>query len=100
MTIEKKHRLHVIIEDDDFWQEWNRTISWGLRQHLIKAIMRLAIEAVKRDGGLMIGALIAGHFKLVIDDEAKANAGRRVGYIGPILEPENNPGPARSTPEP
>lgn len=93
-----KHRLNVTIEDDEFWQEWNQTISWGLRQHLIIALMKLLVSAVKESHhpGLMIGALISGHYKLVIDHEKVENSSRGVGSDSPLLGPKDEPRAARA----
>jgi hypothetical protein len=93
-----KHRLHVIIEDHEFWQEWNETVSWGLRQHLIIALMRLVCRALKEatHPGLMMGALISGHYKLVIDNEEIEKSSRGAGRDSSHLEPENSAGSTRA----
>lgn len=67
--IEKPRRLHVIVEEE-LQKEWNATIAWGLRQHLIIAIMKMICAAVHRDGNMLIGAILAGKVKLVIDNDA------------------------------
>lgn len=93
-----KHRLNVTIEDDDFWREWNSTVSWGLRQHLIIATMRMITSCLNNSPhkGLMLGAMISGHYKLVIDHEKVALSSRGAGGDSPILGPEDGQGTERA----
>lgn len=59
-----KKRLHIIIPDTLF-EEFRETIQWGLRQHLVAAVLKLIIEAVKEDGMMVVGAILSGEYKLV-----------------------------------
>lgn len=68
MSNEKKHRLHVMMEDE-LHKDFTDTIQWGLRQYLIIAVVKLILDAVKRDGMMVVGALLSGKFKLVPDDD-------------------------------
>lgn len=65
---DKKHRLHVMM-DDELHKEFTDTIQWGLRQYLIIAVLKLVISAVKQDGMLIVGAILSGKYKLVPDDD-------------------------------
>lgn len=67
MTDKKLHRLHVMMEEE-LHKEFKETISWGLRQFLIIAIVKLIIQAVKADGMVIVGAILDGKFKLVPDE--------------------------------
>lgn len=75
----KKHRLHIIVPDDLFY-EFKDTVQWGLRQHLVAAVLKLIIEAVKEDGMMVVGAILSGEYKLVRaekDDRNKQDYIRR-----------------------
>lgn len=63
----KNHRLHIILEEDLF-NEWNETIQWGLRQHIVIAVMKMLIAAVQKEGPMFLGAVMSGKYKLVFDD--------------------------------
>lgn len=59
-----KKRLSVIIPETLF-EEYKATIDWGLRKFLFAAVLRLIVDAVKQDGMLVVGAILAGEYKLV-----------------------------------
>lgn len=59
-----KKRLSVIIPELLF-NDFRDTIDWGLRQYLFAAVLKLIIQAVKQDGMLVVGAILAGEYKLV-----------------------------------
>lgn len=60
----KPHRLHIVVSDELF-DELRDTIQWGLRQHLVAAVLKLLIDAVKQDGMMVVGAILSGEYKLV-----------------------------------
>lgn len=68
---DKQHRLHVNI-DTETYEEFKDTIQWGLRNTLIVAILKLITKAVKQDGMMVVGAVLSGKYKLVIDHDEKA----------------------------
>lgn len=39
-------------------------VPWGLRRHLVEAVLRLILDAIKADGQIVTGAILAGEFKL------------------------------------
>lgn len=63
-----KHRLHVLIEPE-LYQDFTKEIPWGLRASLTAIVIQLIVTAVKADGRMMIGALLAGEYKLVRADK-------------------------------
>lgn len=40
-------------------------IPWGLRRYVLEAVLRLVLDAVKKDGQVVAGAILDGRFKLV-----------------------------------
>lgn len=70
MTDKKLHRLHLSIEEDIYF-DFRDTIQWGLRNALIVAVLKIIIAAVKQDGMMIVGAVLAGKYKLVIDNGDK-----------------------------
>lgn len=57
-------RIHITV-NPELWDDFRGTIQWGLRQYLIGAVLKLIIDAVKQDGMLVVGAILAGEYKLV-----------------------------------
>lgn len=57
-------RISLDIEDE-LYQDLRAYVPHGFRRHLLAVIIRLAVDAVKDNGQVMIGALMAGEFKLV-----------------------------------
>lgn len=53
----------------DLHNDLNELVPWGMRRHLIEACIRLVVDAVKRDGLVVIGAILAGRFSLVRTDQ-------------------------------
>lgn len=43
-----------------------KSVTWGLRRHLINAILEMILRAIDERGPLVIGAILAGEFSLVI----------------------------------
>lgn len=68
----KNHRLHVIL-DEETYLDFKDTIQWGLRNTLIVAILKIIISAVKQDGMMVVGAVLSGKYKLVIDHDKDNN---------------------------
>lgn len=54
----------------DLHTELLATVPWGLRRHLVEALLRLVLQAIRKEGPIMVGALLAGEFKLVRDENA------------------------------
>jgi hypothetical protein len=53
----------------DLHDELNVIVPWGLRRHLVEAVLKLVLDAIRSDGPMVIGAILAGKFKLVkVDD--------------------------------
>jgi len=40
-------------------------VPWGLRRHLVEAVLRLILDAIRQEGPIITGAILAGDFKLV-----------------------------------
>lgn len=40
-------------------------IPWGLRRYVLEAVLRLVLDAIKKDGQVVAGAVLDGRFKLV-----------------------------------
>lgn len=51
-------------------------VEWGLRRHLIECVLRLVVDAIKSEGKIMTGAILAGEFKLVRAVPAPAESAR------------------------
>jgi hypothetical protein len=50
------------------WRTLDRYIPYGMKQHILTAVIRLVIKAVKEGGQVTVGAIIAGQYRLVPDD--------------------------------
>jgi hypothetical protein len=53
--------------DPDIADRLNNEIRHGFRGHLMGGLLKLALDAIEKDGDIMLGALIAGKYKLVPD---------------------------------
>lgn len=45
-------------------REVMEVIPWGLRGHLYQSILRLILDAIREDGQIVLGAVLAGEYKL------------------------------------
>ena len=48
----------------DLHEEMKRTLPWGFRRHVLEAVLRLVMRAVREDGEIVIGAIMAGEYQL------------------------------------
>jgi hypothetical protein len=53
----------------DLHTDLNRLVPWGMRRHLIEAVLKLIVDSIRTDGIVMIGAILAGRFSLVRNDQ-------------------------------
>jgi hypothetical protein len=44
-----------------------QAVRHGFRGHLMAGLIKVALDAIEKDGDIMLGALIAGKYKLVPD---------------------------------
>lgn len=51
--------------DTDLYDRMHTVVSWGLRRHLMGAVAKLLVEAIERDGPVVIGLVLEGEYKLV-----------------------------------
>lgn len=50
---------------EDLYREMREVIHWGHKRHAIEAVLRLIIDAVRKDGQMVLGAIEDGQFTLV-----------------------------------
>jgi hypothetical protein len=53
----------------DLHDDLNANVPWGLRRHLLEAVIKLVVDAIRSGGPLVIGAILAGRFSLVRNDQ-------------------------------
>lgn len=51
--------------EDDLHDRLNQVVQHGFRRHLMENLIVTALDAIERDGPMMLGALIGGQYKLV-----------------------------------
>lgn len=61
-------RITVLV-DEDMFIRLNTEIRHGFRGPLIAGVLKMVLNGIKDEGDAMIGALIAGKYKLVPDYE-------------------------------
>lgn len=73
----KLHRLYMSIPEDVYY-DFKDTIQWGLRNAMIVEILKILTKAVQKDGMMIVGAVLSGKYKLVVDknEESHAETGR------------------------
>lgn len=65
---DKTHRLHVNVDTATF-EDFKREVQWGLRNVLIVAVLKIIVSAIKQDGMAVVGAVLAGKYKLTVDKD-------------------------------
>jgi hypothetical protein len=63
-----KKRITVMV-DESIYDRLQGEIRYGFRGPIIEGVLTLVLNAVKKDGEMMVGALIAGQYKLIPDYE-------------------------------
>jgi metal-responsive CopG/Arc/MetJ family transcriptional regulator len=63
-----RRRITISI-DEELFSELHELVSFGFRNHLVNAILRIVLTAIRQRGEAATGAIIAGKFKLVPADE-------------------------------
>lgn len=64
MTDDHLAKINVRVSRD-LHSDLVNNVEWGLRRHLIECVLRLVVDAIKSEGKIMTGAILAGEFKLV-----------------------------------
>lgn len=57
-------RITVLVQDDIFLR-LNTEIRHGFRGPLIAGVLKMTLDAIEKDGEMMLGALLTGKYKLV-----------------------------------
>ena len=70
-TKTKPKRITLILEDS-LYEDLSSRVPHGYRRHIMAKLIRLALDAIQRDGDIMIGALMSGEYKLVRDEKREA----------------------------
>jgi len=65
MTHDLNRRLTIKVTDDLF--ERIKGVRHGFRGHLVASLLTVALDAIDKDGEIMVGAIISGEYKLVPD---------------------------------
>lgn len=50
----------------DLYDEFKERVPWGLRMHLFRALLELILEAIRKDGEIIMGALMSGEFRITL----------------------------------
>lgn len=64
-------RITIQVEPELF-ADLERLVKHGFRRHLLEKLIRLALTSIEEEGDIMLGALIAGEYKLVRDHTREA----------------------------
>ena len=59
----------TFVIDDELYDRMRATIPHGFRRWVITAVLETVIDAIEREGELMIGAIMAGNYKIVFDTD-------------------------------
>ena len=51
--------------DSDLHARMEKCVPHGFRRHVVGSVLATVVEAIERDGPIMIGALMAGEYKLL-----------------------------------
>lgn len=70
-TIEKS-RVTVIM-NRDVYERLYASVPRGYRQDILNPVIELVVEAIEEQGKVVIGAILAGKFKLVRDESVKGS---------------------------
>lgn len=68
MTDDNGRRVVIKLNQEQF-DMLNRRVRYGLRSHLVAAILRLVLDAIEREGEVVVGVILEGKLKLVRNDD-------------------------------
>jgi hypothetical protein len=60
VTIRISERMH---------RDMASLIPWGMRRNVHETVLQLVLDAIRRDGMVVAGAILDGRFKLVMMDQ-------------------------------
>ena len=62
---DKPGTKHINVQlPETLHREVMEVIPWGLRGYLYQSILRLILDAIREDGQIVLGAVLAGEYKL------------------------------------
>jgi len=64
-------RRMTILVGTERLERVNRSIRFGLRSHLVNAVVDLVLDAIERDGERIVGFILEGRYKLVRNEDDK-----------------------------
>lgn len=67
-----KSRITILV-DKELAEELQAAIPWGMRQHVVNGILRMVVDAIKKDGSMALGALISDRYRLILDYQLEKN---------------------------
>lgn len=59
----------------DLYERLHTVIPHGYRRHLLAGLIGTALDSIEQRGEVMIGAIMAGKYKLVWDDAERPEIG-------------------------
>jgi hypothetical protein len=57
----------------DVYERLYASVPRGYRQDILNPVIELVVEAIEEQGKVVIGAILAGKFKLVRDESVKGS---------------------------
>lgn len=66
---ENLKRVTIQVQPETY-ERLNRLVRHGFRRHLMEKLVVLVLDAIEKDGEIVVGALMEGSYKLVLDREA------------------------------
>lgn len=66
-------KINVLV-DDDLFEDVKVHITWGLRRHVISALLRMAVKVAKEEGQIGLAAIMEDSFEINVrlNKDAKA----------------------------
>jgi len=62
----------TLLVDEELSTRLNKTVPHGFRKHIMVSLITTVLDAIDADGEMMMGALMAGQYKLVRIDDREA----------------------------
>jgi hypothetical protein len=71
-------RISARVNKDE-WDELGKRVPWGLKQHILTAVIKMVLDAIKEGGSSTMGAIISGSYRLVPDGTIRNSDDASIG---------------------
>lgn len=63
--------------DREFHHRMQKALGWGIKARLVRCILEMIVEAVERQGEVIIGAILSGEYRIVYTPKTRPKKGQK-----------------------